>query len=285
MRCVVGMIVALGFGLGLAQSASAADYWPLRGSTYDPPRVRSWEGFYAGGQVGTGGGGANFGGEGSAMINRLVDHLFWQGEGVQNWSTAEKADTGQAMQYGAFIGYNFQWGDVVLGVEASYHHTGLSANASGRTPVGSGYILVVDPNSWVWPTAVSGSSYINLYDFGTIRARAGWAVGSFLPYVTGGVAIGRASYGTTATLSWGGTYWGGDPADDPGAGANPSPSGGSRTTGEAKSNALIYGWSAGLGMDVALTENFFIRGEYEFIQFSQMNLNLNNARVGAGVKF
>ena len=54
---------------------------------------------------------------------------------------------------------------------------------------------------------------------------------------------------------------------------------------EGKSNSLIYGWSAGLGMDWALTNNIFLRGEYEFIQFSQMKLNLNNARAGIGVKF
>ena len=77
MRCVV---VAM-LGLGLAQSALAADYGTLRGSTgYEPPtKYRNWEGFYVGGQVGIGGGGANFGGEGScADRHSLVDHTFWQ---------------------------------------------------------------------------------------------------------------------------------------------------------------------------------------------------------------
>jgi outer membrane immunogenic protein len=273
----VGAIVGLGFGLAMTQMAVAADYWPLRGSTYDPPKQRDWSGFYAGGQVGTGGGGANFSGEGSALISRLIDHTFWQGSDVQTWSTAEKADTGQALQYGAFFGYNFQWDDVVFGVEVSYNHTKTSANAYGQTPVGGGYILVTDSGGWTWPTAVSGQSFITLSDFGTIRGRAGWAVGSFLPYVTAGLALGRASYGTTATLSWAEPYGG--------TGTNPWPGGGSATTSEGKSNALIYGFSAGLGVDWALTDNVFLRGEYEFIQFSQMKLNLNNARVGLGLKF
>jgi opacity protein-like surface antigen len=38
-------------------------------------------------------------------------------------------------------------------------------------------------------------------------------------------------------------------------------------------------------MDVAITNNIFLRAEYEFIQFSQMKLNLNNARAGIGVRF
>lgn len=282
MRCGVATVLAFGVGLGLASSASAADYGPLRGSTYDPPRSRNWEGFYVGGQVGTGGGGANFGDEGGALINRLVDNTFWQTEGVPTWSTAGKADTGQALQYGVFFGYNFQWDDVVIGVEASYNHTDLSADASGRTPVGGGYIQVADGSGWVWPTAVSGSSHITLTDFGTIRARAGWAIGSFLPYLTGGVALGRASYGTSATVMWAEPYW--TDTSNP-APANPWPGGGSATASEGKSGSLIYGWSAGLGLDVALTENIFFRGEYEFIQFSQMRLNLNNLRAGLGVKF
>ncbi|MDQ2081821.1 outer membrane beta-barrel protein [Xanthobacteraceae bacterium Astr-EGSB] len=276
MRCGVATVLAVGLGFGLVSSASAADYGPLRGSTFDPPRYRNWEGFYVGGQVGTGGGGADFSGEGSALINRLTDHLFWQSSDISSWLTAGKADTGQELQYGAFIGYNMQWGDVVLGVDASYNHTDLSAVAQGRTPT-SGYIQVQDGNGWIWPTAVSGESRITLTDFGTIRGRAGWAVGSFLPYVTGGLALGRASYGSTATVAW-------SSARD-GTGTNPAPNPGSMSTSDGKSNALIYGWSAGIGMDVALTQNIFLRGEYEFIQFSQSKLNLNNARAGLGIKF
>jgi opacity protein-like surface antigen len=284
MRRGVGVIVALGFGLGLAQSATAADYWPLRGSTYDAPRGRNWGGFYVGGQVGTGGGGANFNGEGSSLIRTVVAHTFMESEGVPDWSTAGKADTGQALQYGIFLGYNFQWDDVVFGIEASYHRTKLSASASGETPPGGSYsILVSDPIGWQYPTMVSGNSTISLTDFGTIRGRVGWDAGRFLPYVAAGVAIGRASYASTATVSWGVPIWGGDPADEPAV--NPFPSGGGGSASDGKSNALIYGWSAGLGVDVALTENIFLRAEYEFIQFTQMNLNLNNARAGLGLKF
>jgi outer membrane immunogenic protein len=129
---------------------------------------------------------------------------------------------------------------------------------------------------------VSGQSFISLTDFGTIRARAGWAVGGFLPYLTGGVALGRASYGTTATLYQNTAIC--VVADCTGV-PNPWASDSVRTASSNKGNALIYGFSAGLGMDWALTQNIFVRAEYEYIQFSQMRLNLNNARVGAGVKF
>lgn len=272
-----GVVVAM-LSLGLAQPALAADLGILRGSSgFGPPVYRNWEGLYVGGQVGVGGGGANFGGEGQALVGTLIAHTFMESAGVGDWDTAGKADTGHAAQYGAFIGYNGQWDDVVIGLEANYYHTNLSAAASGST----GPIWLPN-NNYNFAVSASATSYISLSDFGTVRARAGWAFERFLPYLTAGVALGRASYGTTATVGYPLPVYTGDPTKPP---QPPNPGAWSGTTSDGKTNALIYGWSAGLGIDIALTNNIFLRGEYEFIQFSQMRLNLNNARVGAGIRF
>lgn len=279
-----GVVVAM-LGLGLAPPALAADYAVLRGSTgYEVPIVayRNWEGFYVGGQVGTGGGGANFRNAAQSVIGAAIAHSWLVDQGVGSWATAEKGDTGQALQYGAFIGYNAQWGDVVLGLEASYNHTKLSAVASGRTPVNGGLFLT-DPSNYKHSVSAEATSMISLSDFTTVRARAGWAFDSFLPYVTAGVALGRASYSTSALVGYPDSIYNGDPAD-PAKPADPGPWSSGIVT-EGKSNSLIYGWSAGLGIDWALTHNVFLRAEYEFIQFSQARLNLNNARAGLGVKF
>ena len=77
MRCVVVAIA----GLGLAQPALAADYGVLRGSSgYEVPiKYRNWEGFYVGGHVGTGGGGANFSQSGSPLIGEH-DRQYEPGE-------------------------------------------------------------------------------------------------------------------------------------------------------------------------------------------------------------
>lgn len=275
MRCVVVAMVGLGLGLGLAQPASAADYGYLRGSTgYGPAKYRNWEGFYVGGQAGTGGGGADFGGDGNALIANLVRYSFLESEGVQNWSTTGKADTGQELQYGFFVGYNAQWGDVVLGIEASYNHTDLSAEAGGSIA------RWITSGEWRYGVGVASSSTITLHDFGTIRGRVAYAFDRFLPYATAGVALGRASYVTTASVGYDAPDYLGTTVPTP-----PSPGAWSDSASSGRSNALIYGWSAGLGMDVALTHNIFLRAEYEYIQFSQMKLNLNNARAGIGVKF
>jgi opacity protein-like surface antigen len=279
MRCDVATILIFGVGIGLTSAAAAADYGPLRGSTFDPPRYRNWEGFYVGGQVGTGGGGANFSGESQAVSSSAIVNTWLVSEGVASWATAEKADTGQALQYGGFIGYNAQWGDVVLGIEASYNHTDVNANAYGRSPV-SGRMWLTDPTSWRHSVLAQAEGDITLTDFATVRGRAGYAFGSFLPYVTGGVAIGRASWWTRARVD----YPDSEKADSSVTTADPGPWDSGWVT-QGKSNSLIYGWSAGLGMDVALTQNIFLRAEYEYIQFSQSKLNLNNARAGLGIKF
>ena len=60
------------------------------------------------------------------------------------------------------------------------------------------------------------------------------------------------------------------------------------SAGAGQNNALLWGFSVGAGLDWALTQNFFLRGEFEFVQFapiSSINLALFSGRVGAGYKF
>jgi opacity protein-like surface antigen len=58
--------------------------------------------------------------------------------------------------------------------------------------------------------------------------------------------------------------------------------------GSSQSNALLWGYSVGAGLDWKLTPNFFLRGEFAFDQFapiSNISLALISGRVGAGFKF
>jgi opacity protein-like surface antigen len=51
-------------------------------------------------------------------------------------------------------------------------------------------------------------------------------------------------------------------------------------------NHLIYGYSAGLGVDVNLIGGLFARAEYEYVRFtSTVDTSINTARVGLGYKF
>jgi len=42
-----------------------------------------------------------------------------------------------------------------------------------------------------------------------------------------------------------------------------------QTNAETKTGDFAYGYTAGFGMDYAVFQNFFVRGEYEYVQFGQ----------------
>ena len=55
---------------------------------------------------------------------------------------------------------------------------------------------------------------------------------------------------------------------------------------DAVHNHLIYGYTAGLGVDVNLVGGLFMRAEWEYLRFtSQIDTNINTVRAGLGYKF
>jgi opacity protein-like surface antigen len=123
-------------------------------------------------------------------------------------------------------------------------------------------------------------------DFGTLRARAGWALGNFLPYGFAGLAVGHANVNIAATVS--GTE---NPQNQPCTPAGPAtpacvPFSFTGTAG--KNGEWMVGFSVGGGLDVALTRNVFLRAEYEYVQFApiaNLVVDVNTVRGGLGIKF
>lgn len=166
-------------------------------------------------------------------------------------------ETARKTSYGGFVGYNFDWGDqLVLGLESDYHQmaSDLIVSASDVATSGS--------------TTYNATSSVTLKGYGTIRGRVGYAVGKFLPYAQVGLAIGRLSYATTGTSTTSGTT--------------------TSILGNSNTDAWRAGVEAGVGVDVALTSNIFLRGEYEYVAFGKTGsilTSLNTVRAGLGVKF
>lgn len=80
--------------------------------------------------------------------------------------------------YGAYVGYDLQFGDIVVG----------AVGETGRTSI-------VEPND-VPGVNIARYAFSRSVDWtGQARLRAGYALGDSLPYVTGGAALARIDHG------------------------------------------------------------------------------------------
>ena len=152
----------------------------------------------------------------------------------------------------------------------NYNHLNLSSTSSDllarsftdSTNLPSGHHYLYDVN-------LTGSGSVSLSDVATFRARGGWVAGNFLPYGFVGVAIGRASLNNSATLSFTATDYP-DSVTPPLTPLNPI-NFGPVTQSNGQNGAIAYGVTAGVGLDYALTQNIFVRGEYEYIYFAPID--------------
>ena len=143
MRLAVVCGIAL---VGLGTPAMGADMPVLRGSQVIEPGVPSyfrWDGAYYAVQAGYASGSANIG-----------MPLF----------LPPTTGKGASASLGAFVGYNAQWDEAVLGVELNYNHNFFSFSS--------------DFDAFGSPAHAN----VDLSDYMTFRLRAGWAAGDFMPY-------------------------------------------------------------------------------------------------------
>jgi opacity protein-like surface antigen len=279
MRWVICALVAMGF----APAAFADDFSILRGSqTVGPALFTRWSGFYAGGQVGYSNMTADFSKATSPLVAFSLRELTLENEDkVSQWPVLGQNSTG-GMGYGGFVGYNTQWQDLILGLEANYSRSSFTAVAPvssiGRAVAAGGIPYLVD---------VTGSASLHLIDFGSVRARAGWVFGNILPYAFGGLALGRADYTITSLVS-GQENPNSPPVFPCDLAAKPNCVDFSFSNSDAKNSAFMYGFSVGGGVDVALTPNIFVRGELEYVRFAPLAdivVSIISGRVAAGIKF
>src|ERR1700737_2669281 len=130
--------------LGAVSAAHAADMPDfLRGGLSDGQSRTSvnWQGYYVGGQAGYGSSDENFNGSTSNMIAALISDNVIQQMGVGQWNLQLGKNSSRSSGYGAFTGYNSQWDDIVLGLEASYLHGSFGGSASATKALRSGSVL------------------------------------------------------------------------------------------------------------------------------------------------
>jgi opacity protein-like surface antigen len=250
MRRLVLAAVMLG-ALSGAQAADMSDF--LRGSISGSPAPSvNWQGYYVGGQLAYG----SIHSKLPANINSDMQATFSRPPDVNyDWRSLGEGHS-LNIGYGGFAGYNSQWEDVVVGVEANYLHGEFGAYASSTR---SRYNPVPDIISTTHSNAV-----LRVSDFGSMRVRAGYIMGCFLPYAYLGAGMGSQTIERNVS-------------------ASPAPLSAWSTATKTK---LVYGYSAGVGLDVMLVGGLFTRLEYEYQRVtSDIETNINTVRLGLGYKF
>ncbi|WMT86685.1 outer membrane beta-barrel protein [Pelagibacterium sp. 26DY04] len=136
---------------------------------------------------------------------------------------------------GAQVGYNWNAGGMIVGVEGDYQFSDIK-----------------------WDETVGGVDVdAGLNHFGTVRARLGADMGTFMPYVTAGVAFGELGY---------------------------------ELDGGEEETEYGVGLAAGAGVEAMVTDNISLRGEYLYVGFSDVEVGAYDVdsdihTVRAGLNF
>jgi len=200
-----------------------------------PAPAYSWTGFYVGGNVGYGWGKV------SDDLTMVVPFAF-----ANSTVTGSNHYRANAALGGGQAGYNWQTGNLLLGIETDFQGTAQKGAGAINSAIVTPFPVFVDA------TAISESARLDW--FGTLRARLGLASDRWLVYTTGGLAYGRVETSGTA-----------QPAASV-LGLAPAAFWNSSTT--------KTGWALGSGVEAALTANWSWRIEY---------LHLDLGKVGATI--
>lgn len=249
---LIGCITAAAF----AQLAAAADL-PRKAPAYAPPPpapVYSWTGWYVG--LNAGGGWGNNDPIDNSVTSAFCDTGFVGCVAPRNsFSNAAAAAVPgqfntrqQGFIGGGQIGYNFQSGPVVWGVETDFQ----GANIKGSD---SQAVTVVPVGFPAFPITVAGTGSQKLDWFGTLRGRLGWLPANpLLVYATGGLAYGHVSLNTS--FAQGPVY----PSFDP------------ILPVFASTSETRAGWTIGAGLEWMFAPNWTVKGEYLYYDLGHVSV-------------
>jgi outer membrane immunogenic protein len=172
-------------------------------------------------------------------------------------TTGSGTASGSGFTGGGQLGYNWQNGSVVLGLEADIEAFRIKAT---RQASGTFTGFAMQSGSTFTVTSTVDTNWLF-----TGRARAGVAFGDVLAYVTGGVAVTdlRASHSYVDNFTFGGF----------------TPTGASGTWGGSSTRV---GWTVGGGLEWALNRNWSVKAEYLYLNFGSITTSGVVTQVGAG---
>jgi outer membrane immunogenic protein len=229
--------------LGLSAGAFAADLPSRRAPApaFAAVPVFTWTGFYVGVNVGYG--------WSNNDDNNVVTVPAGTFGPTSTTVTFNGNNENDGVIGGAQIGYNFQTGMFVFGIEADIQAADLNDDGSVRTALAVGSL---PPAGFVFARRSNGVDW-----FGTVRARAGVAFDRTLVYATGGFAFGGGDDNNSCGFAAGGIIGCGD--DD------------TRT-----------GFAVGGGVEYAFTNNLTLGLEGLFVSLDNDNNSTNLVGRTAG---
>ncbi len=233
----------------LASSALAADLPTKKEpAPFIAPTIFNWTGFYAG---------LNAGGAFGTAQDRMTIPTIVNGvaNNVNLAAAAEFANQGNGNHSvsgftgGLTLGYNYQMGSFVAGLEGDLDYMGLSGSRNVGGPAS--------------PFGIRTSDNIKSNWFGTARVRLGIAADRALFFLTGGAAFTDARFRRFV--------------DDPVDGC-PAIGGGYGRC-HSGSGTFKTGWTIGGGLEYAITNNWTAKAEYLYSDFGRVSFRTLSASV------
>lgn len=275
----LGIALSLGLGLGLSDASAAdLDFGPLRGSQgWNAQPIVQWQGGYFAGAAGYSTLNADANGAFGELVAQGMRRTAIEDEMlVSTWLDPTVSGVND-VSYGVIAGYNFQFSEAILGIEADVTFGRLASSATDTLTR-----FQATSNGYTNFVTAAGTVAVELKNWATLRARAGYSLGAFLPYVTGGLALAEHETTRTARVNGNQVRY----APDGVTVVENIPFDTGQLGGSSTGYAL--GLAAGAGVDVALTQNVFVRGEWQYLFFPDVSgteVSVNTVRGAAGVKF
>lgn len=185
----------------------------------------------------------------------------------------------QSPGYGGFVGANWVWDDVILGLEAEY--SGFKPVLSDGGSYGKSRRQDLTTSSQAIDYTASVRTKISQY--GLLKLRAGYAMGRFLPYGIIGAAIGKLELNAVYNSIYNEYPIVGGVPDL----ANPFIANKPENSSLRK-RGYAAGGAVGVGFDYALLDNVFVRAEYNYIGFGDFNgmkARMQTVKAGVAVKY
>ena len=212
------LVLALTCGSATAAGPAAAPY--------------NWTGFYIG---------LNMGGTVNNSDYTLRPTGGFAGDPNNRLRTDSGNPGGGAYSIGGQLGYNYQIGRFVLGLETDFNSDGTDTSQSVNRPLSS----PLQGN-------IAHTVHQNVDFFGTVRGRIGFTPRDrLLIYGTGGLAYGDVSSSSNVSFTAAGDTYAGS------------------------SSGMQAGWTAGAGTEYAFTDKWSVKLEYLYIDLGSRSSTYN----------